>query len=80
MFPDVLACFSVCPAALCQQIKDWCQLLFYLFTLKSKKTRMTPSGYSSINNQSLFLGGNDLFFAWVTKHTASSSPSPGVSP
>lgn len=37
MFSDVDACFSVDPAALCQQIEDWCQLLFHPFTLESQK-------------------------------------------
>lgn len=40
MFPDVFACFSVGPAALGKQIEDWCQLLFDLFTLRSRKTIM----------------------------------------
>lgn len=38
MFPDVTACFSVGPAALCQQIEDRCQLLFDLVTLRRKQT------------------------------------------
>lgn len=50
MFSDVFACFSVGPAALCKQIEDWRQLLFDLFTLKSRKTIMTPSGYFRFNN------------------------------
>lgn len=84
MFPDVLACFSVGPAALCKQIEDWCQLLFDLFTLKSKKTTttMTPSGYLSFNDQPLFFRRKLFIFARPLniQPLLSPSPTPAVSP
>lgn len=49
MFPDVMACFSVSPAALRQQIEDWCHLLFDLIALR-RKQKKSPSGCFSISS------------------------------